>query len=182
MNFSFTIRDIDTKKDFTYSSQYSKIENNSLWDLLVGSFNNYCKNNGAMTKGADDDKLCDGLVINDENVIDTIKSLNVIDQYHIKNIEYKRDTTILMTDSVDIRVDRGDNFEFYLLYVLKNGTKVEKMLLNTGDYVKIYRTDCQGLTSKRYPKGIEATLIRRNVRLNSDNENRYPIRIIPLYE
>ena len=135
-----------------------------------------------MTKGVDDDKLCDGLVINDKNVIDTIKSLDVIDQYHIKNIEYKRDTTILMTDSVDIRVDRGDNFEFYLLYVLKNGAKVEKKLLNTGDYVTIYRTDCQGLTSKRYPKGINATLIRRNVRLNTDNENRYPIRIIPLYE
>lgn len=180
-NFSFTIRDVDTNKNFTYSTQYSKVKNRSFWAFLTDSFNNYCKNNGAMTKGDDDNELCGNLVMKDTETTDTLKSLDVIDQYHIKNIEYKRDTTVLLTDSVDIKIDFPKNKEFYLIYKLKNGKKIEKKLSVINDYVKIKRIDCEGLSNKCYPKGIDAVLLVRNVKLTSDNERSYNIRLIPLY-
>ena len=179
-NFAFTLRDVDTKKTYTYSNQYSKVENRSILSFLSDSFNNYCKNNSAVVKGVSGDEMCGNLLLKGDE-IDTIASLDVIDQYNIKNIEYKRDTTILLVDSVDIRVDLIKNKEFYIIYKLNNSKEIKKKLIVDGNYVRIRREECEGINYKRYPKGVDAVLLIRNTKLANDNEISYPIKIVPLF-
>lgn len=182
---------VNPPKEYTYSTTDVDKESFSFKNLFSKLFNWYFTT-AAATRGitTQDDSLCGQLELNKDLVtIDSIKSLDVIDQYHIKNIEYKRDTTLFLFDRVDIRVDDPKNKEYYLIYKLKNGTTVEKKLkvikikylVDDNYYIRINKSDCKGLSAKQYPDGLDAVLMWRNVKLLGDNEECYHIRLFPLY-